>query len=69
VMACPGLPSLAELAALGVRRLSAGSTIAQKALAVARLAATGFLATGSMEALFMDSLSFADVNLTLPDLR
>jgi 2-methylisocitrate lyase-like PEP mutase family enzyme len=69
VMACPGLPSLAELAALGVRRLSAGSAIVQKALAVAKLAATGFLATGSVEALYMDTLSFADVNLMLPDLR
>lgn len=66
VMACPGLPNLAELEALGVRRLSAGSSIAQKAVYAAKLAATGFLATGCVEALFTDTSTFAEVNRTLP---
>jgi 2-methylisocitrate lyase-like PEP mutase family enzyme len=67
VMACPGLPNLAELTTLGVRRLSAGSSIAQKAWAVAKLSALRFLATGGAETLFTDTSSFDNVNATLPD--
>jgi 2-methylisocitrate lyase-like PEP mutase family enzyme len=46
VIAWSGLPSLSELAALGVRRLSAGSSIAQAALARAAALAGEFLRDG-----------------------
>jgi len=49
VMAFPGLPGAAELRAMGVRRLSAGATIAVAAFARARAAATAFLAEGSSD--------------------
>jgi|SRR5262245_12239432 len=44
-----GLPPLAELRALGVRRLSAGSALAQRAYGAARRAAQRFLADGSAD--------------------
>jgi 2-methylisocitrate lyase-like PEP mutase family enzyme len=47
VLAWPGLPSASELTALGVRRLSAGSSIAQFALGRAAAAAAAFLGDGS----------------------
>lgn len=62
LMACPGLPPLSELSRLGVRRISAGSAIAHKAWAAAKLATTMFLAEGSTEALFTDSAGFAEIN-------
>jgi 2-methylisocitrate lyase-like PEP mutase family enzyme len=49
VIAWPGLPSMSELAALGVRRLSAGSSIAQACLARAAALATEFLRDGRRE--------------------
>lgn len=47
VLAWPGLPNASELTALGVRRLSAGSAIAQFALGRAAAAAAAFLADAS----------------------
>jgi 2-methylisocitrate lyase-like PEP mutase family enzyme len=52
VMALPGLPDRARLAELGVRRLSAGSAIAQASLELVRRAATEFLEDGGSSALF-----------------
>lgn len=49
LMWLPGLPALAELRALGVRRLSAGSAIAQRAYATAARAAERFLASGDLD--------------------
>jgi 2-methylisocitrate lyase-like PEP mutase family enzyme len=46
LMAVPDLPPAAELRALGVRRLSAGSAIAEAASGLARRLATAFLADG-----------------------
>ena len=46
VMALPTLPPLAELTALGVRRLSAGGSIAEGALGTTRTLAAAFLASG-----------------------
>ena len=46
VMAIPSLAKVAELRALGVRRLSAGSAVAQVALAAAQAAVENFLADG-----------------------
>jgi 2-methylisocitrate lyase-like PEP mutase family enzyme len=47
VLAWPGLPSASNLQVLGVRRLSAGSAIAQFALGRAATAAAAFLGDGS----------------------
>jgi 2-methylisocitrate lyase-like PEP mutase family enzyme len=51
VIVMPGLPPVAELAALGVRRLSAGSRIHQAAYRTAREAATALLRDGRIDAL------------------
>jgi 2-methylisocitrate lyase-like PEP mutase family enzyme len=51
VMAGPGAPSIAELEAVGVRRVSLGTAIAQAAYTVVRQAATETLTKGSYEAL------------------
>jgi 2-methylisocitrate lyase-like PEP mutase family enzyme len=50
VMYVPGLPSVAELGALGVRRLSAGSAIAQATWGFARAVAEAFLDSGTLPA-------------------
>lgn len=47
VMAGPGAPSVAELAELGVRRVSVGMAIAQAAHALTRRAATELLTAGT----------------------
>jgi 2-methylisocitrate lyase-like PEP mutase family enzyme len=51
VMAGPGAPSVAELKAVGVRRVSVGTAIAQSAYTVARQAAIEALTEGTYEAL------------------
>lgn len=60
VLAWPGLPPLAELPALGVRRVSTGSALAQVALGHAARAARAFLNEG--ELLTDGALSFAELN-------
>ena len=62
VMAVPGLPPVTELSTVGVRRLSAGSAIAQKVWGVAQATAAQFLADGSTDSLFADASTFAGVN-------
>ena len=62
VMAVPGLPSVTELSSLGVRRLSAGSAIAQKVWGIAQATAAQFLAEGSTDSLFADASTFASIN-------
>ena len=62
VMAVPGLPPATELSSLGVRRLSAGSAIAQKVWGVAQATATQFLSDGSTDSLFADASTFAGIN-------
>jgi 2-methylisocitrate lyase-like PEP mutase family enzyme len=62
VMARPNLPPLAELQRLGVRRLSAGSAIAQQAWATARDAGAAFLAHGCTPALFEGAAGYGDIN-------
>jgi 2-methylisocitrate lyase-like PEP mutase family enzyme len=61
LMVWPGLAPASDLAALGVRRLSAGAAIAQALSARALALATGFLAEGRSDA-FADTLSYADLN-------
>jgi 2-methylisocitrate lyase-like PEP mutase family enzyme len=62
VLASPGLAAAAELKALGVRRLSAGSSLAQAAWG--RVAALGraFLASGNSEPLTEQAFLYADLN-------
>lgn len=58
----PGLPPVAELASLGVARVSAGSQIAQSALGVARTAATQFLVEGRYDAMSERTAQYAELN-------
>lgn len=67
VLARPGLPSTSELEALGVRRLSAGSNIAEAVFANAAVRAASFLRAGATEPLPEGALRYADINaLMLP---
>jgi 2-methylisocitrate lyase-like PEP mutase family enzyme len=61
VMLVPGLPSNERLHRLGVRRLSAGSAIAQAALARVDRLADDLLA-GRAEELFADSADYGELN-------
>jgi 2-methylisocitrate lyase-like PEP mutase family enzyme len=56
-----GLPPLAELRALGVRRLSAGSALAQRAYGAASRGALRFLASGDLDG--------ADPTVTHPEMN
>lgn len=62
VMAWPGLPPAAELARLGVRRLSAGSGIAQALWGKAAVLATDFLKHGRSDPLGEGSMPYPDIN-------
>jgi 2-methylisocitrate lyase-like PEP mutase family enzyme len=62
VMARPALPALDELRRLGVRRLSAGSAIAEAAWGRALRAATGFLAEGAGVDLFDGAAPYPQIN-------
>ena len=62
VMAIPGLLPLNDLSSLGVRRLSAGSAIAQKVWGIVHATAAQFLSNGSTNSLFADASSFAKIN-------
>ncbi|HEY4446623.1 MAG TPA: isocitrate lyase/phosphoenolpyruvate mutase family protein [Steroidobacteraceae bacterium] len=61
VMATPGLPSLDALQKYGVRRVSAGSAIAQAALGCTGRLAAGFLA-GNTSDLFSEAPEYGSVN-------
>jgi 2-methylisocitrate lyase-like PEP mutase family enzyme len=61
VMAGPGAPPVAELAAAGVRRVSIGTAIAQAAYTLATRAATELLTTGSYTVL-EQALDFGTIN-------
>jgi 2-methylisocitrate lyase-like PEP mutase family enzyme len=61
VLARPGLPSADELAALGVRRLSAGSGVAQTLWGQAEQLARGFLEDGRSEPVTQGSLSYPQI--------
>ena len=66
VMACPGLPPVGELGALGVRRLSAGSAVSQAVFAHTRRLAEAFLRDGDSDAATSDGMPFPDVNALFP---
>jgi 2-methylisocitrate lyase-like PEP mutase family enzyme len=61
VMAGPGAPAVAELEAAGVRRVSAGTAVAQAAYSVAERAAAEMLATGTYAEL-AGALDFGSIN-------
>jgi 2-methylisocitrate lyase-like PEP mutase family enzyme len=63
ILAVPGLPTLHELRALGVRRVSAGSALAKIAYGAARRSAAAFVRGDSTEMLFDDSsVGYGEVN-------
>jgi 2-methylisocitrate lyase-like PEP mutase family enzyme len=62
VIAWPGLPPVAELASLGVRRLSAGTAIAQAAASRTAALATAFLRDGSREVAAEGPFTYRDLN-------
>ncbi len=64
VMAGPGAPPVAELAALGVARVNVGSGIAQAAHAVVRRAARELLDAGTYES-SADGLDYGELNALL----
>jgi 2-methylisocitrate lyase-like PEP mutase family enzyme len=68
VMAGPGAPPVAELAALGVARVSTGSGLAQAAHALVRRAARELLGTGTYRSL-TGALDYGRVNALLDDSR
>ena len=61
IMAVPGLPSVEALQKWGVRRLSAGSAIAQAALSCTHRLAAGFLA-GTLSEMFVAAEEYAALN-------
>jgi 2-methylisocitrate lyase-like PEP mutase family enzyme len=62
VLVWAGLPAADQLAGLGVRRLSAGSSICQVVYGRIASLATDFLATGASGPLMERSLNYADLN-------
>jgi 2-methylisocitrate lyase-like PEP mutase family enzyme len=62
VLAVPGLPPVDELESLGVRRLSAGSSLSQAAYGRVATLATRFLRDGVDAALFDDSMDYGAIN-------
>jgi 2-methylisocitrate lyase-like PEP mutase family enzyme len=62
VMAWPGLPAAAELARLGVRRLSAGSGISQALWGKAATLAGDFLKSGKSEPLGEGAMAYPAIN-------
>ena len=62
VLAWPGLAPASELAALGVRRLSAGSAIAESAWSRAAALAAGFLEAGRSDPLSEDAMPYPAIN-------
>ena len=62
VLAVAGAPSVQELGALGVRRVSQGSGPARAALATVRRVARDLHATGTYDGYTRDAVSYADAN-------
>lgn len=66
VMASPGTPTVAELSALGVARVSLGSGVAQVAYAAARRAAQDLFGTGGYDSL-TEGMAFPELNALFSD--
>lgn len=67
VMAKPGVPSVSELQALGVRRLSAGSGIAQAVFGRTASLAAAFLREGATAPLGEGALPYPELNKLMTD--
>jgi 2-methylisocitrate lyase-like PEP mutase family enzyme len=65
VLARPALPAAPELAALGVRRLSAGSGLAQALYGKASTLAADFLRNGISGSLTNGAMTYADINVLM----
>lgn len=65
VLASPGLPPVAELRALGVRRLSVGSGACRAAMGLTRLIAEELRTSGTYDRLTRDAIPYADANTLL----
>ncbi len=65
VLVVPGLASIDALQRLGVRRVSAGSAIAQTAYGFARRAATEFLQDGTYDAMSETRADYGEMNKML----
>ena len=65
VLGLPGLPSLDELKTLGVRRLSAGSGIAEFLYGAMASLAKGFLETGKLDSSHLKAFTYGEVNALL----
>jgi 2-methylisocitrate lyase-like PEP mutase family enzyme len=61
-MILPGLPPVAELQKLGVRRVSAGSGVAHAAYSAARAAAREILEDGRYDRMYAESDDDLDLN-------
>jgi 2-methylisocitrate lyase-like PEP mutase family enzyme len=66
LLAMPGLPDAANLEALGVRRLSAGSGISSAIYGRAKVLAEGFLADGRFEPMATEALGWGEMNVLMP---
>jgi 2-methylisocitrate lyase-like PEP mutase family enzyme len=62
VLVRAGLPRVSELAALGVRRISAGSGIASAVHGLTRRAVRQFLDTGTYDAMLDGAVPYAELN-------
>lgn len=69
VMVRPNLPPVAELRTLGVRRVSAGSAVAQAAYGVTQRAATQLLAAGRYDAMFETAAEYGRMNALYAGVR
>lgn len=67
VMALPGLPPLAQLGELGVRRLSAGSAIAEGMFGYLKGFTEHFLGTGQLDAPLASPVPYAELNAWMED--
>lgn len=65
LMLVPNLPAIGELQALGVRRVSAGSAIAQSAMGLVSRLADGFL-RGDMAGMFDGAAEYPRINALFP---
>jgi 2-methylisocitrate lyase-like PEP mutase family enzyme len=65
VLGLPGLPSPEELKALGVRRLSAGSGIAEFLYGAMASLAQSFLQTGKLDTRHLKAFTYGEVNALL----
>jgi 2-methylisocitrate lyase-like PEP mutase family enzyme len=62
VLARTGLPDAAALAAMGVRRLSAGSALHEAMFGRTAALAAGFLRDGASLPLFEGAMAYRDIN-------